>query len=136
MSSFLLERRPWVLYFSVYATISIVLFMSFYKIEAKTLRDLIKTKNKYVKISVILNILSIAGLPPFSGFIIKISVLAPLRVAPVRGLLVFLITATLISLYFYIRIIYVCFVYSVVGGHKNKTHKYIVIANLFTLPLG
>ena len=97
----------WFIYFSVYSIISVRLIYIIYKTAISHLFEInsIKT-NKTDKITLILTIISLGGLPPFLGFIIKL--IAAQIILNNLGIFItlVLIRGSLVSLYYYVRVIY------------------------------
>jgi len=101
------QLNTWLLYFIVYCRISLIVVFMRYSLNIFIVKQIFFIKfNKTRQIRLILCILSMGGLPPFLGFTVKlialqsIIFLAPLRIALI------LITASLVSLYYYLRLIY------------------------------
>lgn len=98
----------WWLYFITYSilTISIVVPNSLLNLKNIHRINLIKIKIK-TKILIFINILSLAGLPPFIGFRIKIiSINAIIQYNTRITIIITLITSSLVAFYFYTRIVY------------------------------
>jgi len=107
LRSFLNRNIIWILYFCLYSFISITLiyilniFKIFYLKQIYTFIN----KNLLIKFTLLLNLLSLGGLPPFLGFLPKWIIIQYLRNNYIY-LLFFIITITLITLFFYLRISY------------------------------
>lgn len=103
-----LRSTLWWLYFLSYVllTISIITPISNFKII--TLADINSLKiNIKPKIIIFLNLLSLAGLPPFLGFIIKLSAVNIIIMNSFNTIiLITLIISSLVAFYFYCRVIY------------------------------
>lgn len=85
-----------------------------------------------------MNILSLAGLPPFRGFLIKIIVLEKIIKSSIFILLPFLLIGTLIRLFFYMRIITpnLFTTSSIVNiEQKNTGNPLLLVINIFGLIL-
>jgi NADH:ubiquinone oxidoreductase subunit 2 (subunit N) len=97
----------WGVYFTIYAVISISIIVPLYKININSINQIIIFKqNNLTKISLLVRVLSLGGLPPFLGFLAKLGAIQ-LIISNIRIILaIILITASLISLYYYIRVIY------------------------------
>lgn len=104
--SIILSKRIWVSYFIIYNIRLIFLCILMEKIRVIKISDLsgtkIKSNTKYI---FIITILSMAGIPPFLGFFGKILVIINIvfRVKMFLMLSVILL-ASLISLYFYLKV--------------------------------
>lgn len=99
------HKFGWVIYFLIYALInfSIILTISF--ISIFYLAQLMSNGSRIFKIWICLGFLSLAGLPPFSGFFPKIAVVKILILSNIKFLLFFLILRTLVTLFIYLRIV-------------------------------
>lgn len=98
------KKFLWFTYFIFYFFIIINVILIFNKFNLNFINQIYIIKfNKIVIIFLFFNILSIGGLPPFLGFFPKILIIIRLK----NYLLIFLIIiCTLITLYFYLRLIY------------------------------
>lgn len=72
--------------------------------QMSTIRCLYIKKKKLVRVLVIVNFLSLRGLPPFTGFVPKLMVISVLVSWGNLSLLLPLLTGSLIRLYFYLSI--------------------------------
>nr|QRK27436.1 NADH dehydrogenase subunit 2 [Longpotamon exiguum] len=96
----------WTVYFLFYSIISSSIMILFNMFQTFTLSDLMKFNQKN-PISILLfplNLLSLGGLPPFAGFIPKWMLIQLLINKKLFFTLIFLLSSTLVTLYFYLRI--------------------------------
>lgn len=106
-------------------------------------KDIIKmmiiTRDQKFKIIFILNILSLGGLPPFLGFLAKFIVARSLIRIKFRWIiLIILITASLIALFFYCKIIYVSLIINSIKikfSKKNFNKKINLIIIYVTITI-
>jgi NADH-ubiquinone oxidoreductase chain 2 len=100
--------NSWLIYFFIYSFISIRLIFIVYKSKITFIYDINLSKwNKVNKIVFFIRILSLGGLPPFLGFfskIIAIQIILSTKISVV--VILILVSGSLVSLYFYTRIIY------------------------------
>nr|ASN65937.1 NADH dehydrogenase subunit 2 [Metrius contractus] len=107
ISSFLINEMIWIMYFTLYSFILMTLiyilnlFNIFYLKQMFYLMNL----NILIKFSLMLNLLSLGGLPPFLGFLPKWIIIQFLSYNYMY-LLTFMIMMTLITLFYYLRITY------------------------------
>lgn len=98
---------PAIIYFLVYVILIIPIFLTLSSLNRKTLAQIRTTssqyKNQYILLPVIF--LSLGGLPPLTGFFPKWFTIY-LMSSSSTILLFFLITGSLINLYFYLNIIF------------------------------
>nr|YP_010952787.1 NADH dehydrogenase subunit 2 [Trapezia digitalis]WMQ53207.1 NADH dehydrogenase subunit 2 [Trapezia digitalis] len=97
----------WLTYFTFYVLISlsiVLFFNSFYSYYFSDLLNL-SYSNPHFSFLLPLNLLSLGGLPPFTGFIPKWFMIQTMLVNKMIFPLVFLILSALITLYYYLRIL-------------------------------
>nr|QXG82698.1 NADH dehydrogenase subunit 2 [Kyklioacalles sp. BMNH 1043787] len=96
----------WLYYFCIYSIINSSIMIIFYQNKIFQLNQLSKilSLNKKLKLFFMMNFFSLAGLPPFLGFFPKWITINFMIKTNLITLSFFLITFTLISLYFYMRI--------------------------------
>lgn len=103
--SILIRLKLWISYFSIYSLILIAIITSFKNLKINNLKQIFFINNKILKYLLIIIFLSLRGLPPFRGFLAKYLVILIAGVSEYKLIVIPLITATLIRLFFYIRII-------------------------------
>lgn len=108
IASILYSTSIWFIYFVIYSVISINIILIFKNYNIFYIKQLFNALNfnKIIKILFILNFLSLGGIPPFLGFIPKWITINYLVENNFYFLRAILIVLTLLSLYFYIRIIF------------------------------
>nr|BCD33742.1 NADH dehydrogenase subunit 2 [Geothelphusa exigua] len=96
----------WSMYFLFYSIISSSIIILFNILQTYTLSDLMKFNqtNSIHSLLIPFNLLSLGGLPPFNGFIPKWMLIQLLINNKFFFSLIFLLSSTLITLYFYLRI--------------------------------
>nr|AYR05206.1 NADH dehydrogenase subunit 2 [Coleoptera sp. ACP-2013] len=106
LSSMFYFKMMWMNYFLIYSMILCNIITIMYLLNIFYLNQLIMTINysKLIKLFFMLNFLSLAGLPPFLGFMPKWLVINSLIENNFLILSIILILSTLITLYFYLRI--------------------------------
>nr|ARH53727.1 NADH dehydrogenase subunit 2 [Blethisa multipunctata] len=107
LGSFLNNEMIWMIYFFIYSFISMTLILMLNKFNIFYLKQMFSLMNKniLIKFSMLLNLLSLGGLPPFLGFLPKWMVIQYLS-NKYMYLTLFMIMMTLITLFFYLRIVY------------------------------
>jgi len=97
----------WITYIAIYTFLSISVIFFLYKFSIITISSPFLLKEKIIKLSMLSNFLSLAGIPPFLGFSVKvISIFIFFNRNILKITISFLILASFISLYFYLRVIY------------------------------
>nr|AXI98558.1 NADH dehydrogenase subunit 2 [Pseudoniphargus elongatus] len=103
LASFLVTNWAWLNYFFIYSLILFSLMFSLYMTEIFTINDLLMKNKTSISALITISIMSMGGLPPFSGFLPKFIVIQPLILNNLYFLLLFLLMSTFISLFFYSR---------------------------------
>ena len=105
LSSLSLGKYFWINYFFIYSFVLTTILFSFYKLNVNNLSEIFLLKKRKTKNILIINILSLAGLPPFSGFLAKILIISALIESTKIFITIFLLFSTILRLFFYIRMI-------------------------------
>nr|AXI98636.1 NADH dehydrogenase subunit 2 [Pseudoniphargus morenoi] len=103
LASFLVSNWAWVNYFFIYAFILFSLIYTLYKMEIFSINDLLLKNKVFASLLVSLSIMSIGGLPPFSGFVPKFILMQAFLLNNLYFVMFFLLISTFISLFFYSR---------------------------------
>lgn len=113
LSAILIRNNIWILYFTIYTLINVAVIYIFNNYSVFYLSQIYFIKNKpTIKFSIIIRILSLAGLPPFLGFLPKWLVIQNLIFNNIFIITLVIIITTLLTLYFYIRIIFRSFIFT------------------------
>nr|YP_010952670.1 NADH dehydrogenase subunit 2 [Trapezia serenei]WMQ53090.1 NADH dehydrogenase subunit 2 [Trapezia serenei] len=97
----------WVTYFIFYILISLSIVMFFNSFHSYYFSDLLNLSysNPYFSLLLPLNLLSLGGLPPFTGFVPKWFMIQSMLMNEMIFPLIFLIFSALITLYYYLRVL-------------------------------
>nr|YP_009251024.1 NADH dehydrogenase subunit 2 [Parasesarma tripectinis]AMY96207.1 NADH dehydrogenase subunit 2 [Parasesarma tripectinis] len=97
----------WFVYFFVYTFILLSITSMFHNLQMFTLSSLVQSDQNSIIHSILIsfNLLSLGGLPPFTGFIPKWMLIQTMVNFNMYIPLFFLLLSALITLYFYLRII-------------------------------
>nr|QXG19516.1 NADH dehydrogenase subunit 2 [Drosophila serrata] len=111
LSSIMISELIWLIYFLFYSFISFILIFMFNIFKLFHLNQLFSwfVNSKILKFSMLINFLSLGGLPPFLGFLPKWLVIQQLTSCNQYFLLTVMMMSTLITLFFYLRICYSAF---------------------------
>nr|AAP94544.1 NADH dehydrogenase subunit II [Anolis cybotes]AAP94545.1 NADH dehydrogenase subunit II [Anolis cybotes]AAP94547.1 NADH dehydrogenase subunit II [Anolis cybotes]AAP94549.1 NADH dehydrogenase subunit II [Anolis cybotes]AAP94550.1 NADH dehydrogenase subunit II [Anolis cybotes] len=92
----------------IYLLLTLAMFNSLIITKSKTIQDLSTTwtSSPYLMILMMLTLLSLSGLPPLTGFLPKWLILEQLVTQNLIMLAFFMTMATLLSLFFYLRLTY------------------------------
>nr|YP_009470459.1 NADH dehydrogenase subunit 2 [Rhadinosa nigrocyanea]AVF96874.1 NADH dehydrogenase subunit 2 [Rhadinosa nigrocyanea] len=105
LASMLSYTKMWMIYFSVYSIMNIFIITIFNKFNIFYINQLNSVDLKSIKYLIMLNILSLAGLPPLVGFMPKWLVIYELTKLNMIIISFILMITTLISIFMYLRMI-------------------------------
>nr|AMW68021.1 NADH dehydrogenase subunit 2 [Drepanepteryx phalaenoides] len=110
LSSLLISSFYWMIYFLFYTLISLAVIFYFNKLNLFYFNQLysLNNFNPIVKFMIFCNLLSLGGLPPFTGFLPKWIIIQTLSYSNLF-LVSTMVVFTLITLFFYIRLTYSAF---------------------------
>nr|QWC54508.1 NADH dehydrogenase subunit 2 [Eugnosta dives] len=107
LSSIMISENLWFFYFLFYSFINSIMCFLFYMLNIFFINQLfIINMNNMIKISLLINFLSLGGLPPFIGFFPKWMIINFMLKNKFFILTFIFIMMSLIMLLYYIRIIY------------------------------
>lgn len=94
-------------YFLIYCLISfiVILFVMYFNINSISNTSLFKL-NRFYKYNFIISLISLGGLPPLLGFLAKLNAILILIKLNYTYIILWLIAGSLISLFFYLKILY------------------------------
>ncbi len=140
LARFIENKIIWINYFIIYSLIltNIIYIFNHFKLFYINQLFLINNKNKLIKLIFRLNLFSLGGLPPFIGFIPKWLTLNFLIIEKLYFIGLILIIFTLITLYFYCRIIFSNLTINLNENliqFTNKLNYYFISFNIINLLL-
>nr|YP_010999294.1 NADH dehydrogenase subunit 2 [Cricotopus trifasciatus]WPM93140.1 NADH dehydrogenase subunit 2 [Cricotopus trifasciatus] len=117
LSGMLNNEMIWFSYFLFYSFLNFSIVFMFNSFKIFNINQTFKmfNSNKFMMISMFLLLLSLGGLPPFLGFLPKWMIIELLVKNNMFVTLLFMLFMTLITLYFYLRIMYA----SLLLNHSN-----------------
>lgn len=126
ITALIIRERTWLIYFIIYSLISVSVVTIFYFIQTFHFNHLVnQIRDKPVlKLIIFRRLLSIGGLPPFTGFIPKWIVIQQLCSSRNFLLLRVLLGSSLFTLFYYLRITLRSFML------RSVKTKWLVILNL------
>nr|YP_010632228.1 NADH dehydrogenase subunit 2 [Polydesma boarmoides]WBP62344.1 NADH dehydrogenase subunit 2 [Polydesma boarmoides] len=131
LSSIMISENLWMFYLFMYSFMISILCFIFFLLNVYFINQLfINNMNSLIKINLLINFLSLGGLPPFIGFFPKWIIINFLISNQMFMLTFILIMMSLILLFFYIRIIYSTFMFNYL---KMKWFKVFIKNNKFSL---
>nr|YP_010326960.1 NADH dehydrogenase subunit 2 [Polyptychus trilineatus]UNP54212.1 NADH dehydrogenase subunit 2 [Polyptychus trilineatus] len=111
--SIMISNNLWLFYFICYSLLISIMFFLFYIMNVFFINQLfINNMNFMIKLNFLINFLSLGGLPPFIGFLPKWIIINFLMVNKFYLLTLIMIMSSLITIYFYIRIMYSSFLFN------------------------
>nr|UPX00820.1 NADH dehydrogenase subunit 2 [Pantala flavescens] len=124
ISAMMISNDLWLLYFAIYAVMNMAMIYLFYSQSLFHLSQSFFTKtNPMIKFSMMISMLSLAGLPPFLGFLPKWLVIQNLTNQGSFLMLVFMVMTTLLTLYFYMRVMFSSFMFMSQESKWNTSAK-------------
>lgn len=137
ISSIIIRENLWIFYLIIYSFLIRIICWFFYLINTYFIRQLyILNIKPIIKINLLINFLSLGGLPPFIGFFPKWIIINFLMINNFFFITFIFIIIRLIILFFYIRIIYSSFIlnYSKIKWFKiNFKNRLFSIINFFSI---
>nr|YP_004935218.1 NADH dehydrogenase subunit 2 [Protoplasa fitchii]AET13043.1 NADH dehydrogenase subunit 2 [Protoplasa fitchii] len=111
LCAMIFSENLWLFYFLMYALLSMSIILLFNNFQIFYINQTFSLFNKNIilKFSLFISLLSLGGLPPFLGFLPKWIIIKFMVLNNYLFLLVFMVTFTLITLFFYLRICYSAF---------------------------
>nr|QDG01000.1 NADH dehydrogenase subunit 2 [Tenebrio molitor] len=107
IAAMMVSSPVWLIYFTIYTIINLNIIMMFKKSNSYYINQMNNSmnKNKLIKLSFMINFLSLGGLPPFLGFMPKWIIINWMTEMNLMIMALMMIITTLIMLYIYTRII-------------------------------
>nr|YP_010329902.1 NADH dehydrogenase subunit 2 [Cucullia pustulata]UNP54654.1 NADH dehydrogenase subunit 2 [Cucullia pustulata] len=136
LSSIMISENLWLFYIFFYSFMISIMCFLFYVLNMYFINQLfINNMNFFIKINLLINFLSLGGLPPFIGFFPKWIVINFLIYNHMYLLIFIFIIMSLIMLFFYIRISYSAFMFNYLKMKWfkiNIKNKYFFLINFFS----
>ncbi|YP_011102165.1 NADH dehydrogenase subunit 2 (mitochondrion) [Maniola hyperantus] len=131
LSALLISENLWMVYFFLYSFLISIMCFLFYTLNIFYINQMFNFNMYFsIKFSIMINFLSLGGLPPFLGFFPKWLIINYLILNKFYIISFFFIMMSLIMLIFYIRIIYSSFMFF---SFKFKWFKIFIKNNLLIL---
>nr|YP_005089222.1 NADH dehydrogenase subunit 2 [Euploea mulciber]ADP01757.1 NADH dehydrogenase subunit 2 [Euploea mulciber]WCI21405.1 NADH dehydrogenase subunit 2 [Euploea mulciber] len=137
LSALLISETIWLLFFCMYSFLTLIMCYTFYMINIFFINQMFNYNlNFFIKISIMINFLSLGGLPPFLGFLSKWIVINFLMMNNLFIISFFFVMMSLIMIFIYIRIIYsslLFYSFKFKWFKINIKNKYFYMINFFSL---
>nr|YP_009684660.1 NADH dehydrogenase subunit 2 [Gammarus pisinnus]QDS78463.1 NADH dehydrogenase subunit 2 [Gammarus pisinnus] len=129
----------WLMYFFIYSFVLISLLVLLTQFQMSTLNHITTQNKSYFSLVLAASILSLGGLPPFTGFLPKFMVITQLTLTDQTILLIPLMISTFFSLFFYTRLLVTSLMLSSAKPNSTLTvpnsSNNLLIINLMVLLL-
>nr|YP_010292389.1 NADH dehydrogenase subunit 2 [Nudaurelia wahlbergi]ULO26153.1 NADH dehydrogenase subunit 2 [Nudaurelia wahlbergi] len=133
----MISENLWIFYFLLYSFLISILCIFFFNLNMFFINQLfINNTPPMIKINLLINFLSLGGLPPFLGFLPKWITINFLMFNNFMLMTLLLIMFSLIILFFYIRLTYSCFMFNYIKMKWfkiNLKNKFLWMLNFFSL---
>nr|YP_009110133.1 NADH dehydrogenase subunit 2 [Hydrobasileus croceus]AIW64828.1 NADH dehydrogenase subunit 2 [Hydrobasileus croceus] len=139
LSAMMISNNMWMLYFIIYSVMNLSVILMFMSTSVFYITQLFYIKTSpMIKFSMMISMLSLAGLPPFLGFLPKWLVIQNLAMNQSFFMLMFMLMMTLLTLYFYMRIMFSSFMFMNQENkwHSNKSTNEIINASFMLSIIG
>nr|UFZ13216.1 NADH dehydrogenase subunit 2 [Neochauliodes tonkinensis] len=108
--SMIYSETMWITYYLFYILLSSIIVLFFQTFSLFYMNQIYSMNfNPYMKFMMMINMLSLGGLPPFLGFMPKLMVINLLSMNQMYFMIFFMVMLTLITLFYYLRITYSAF---------------------------
>nr|WMQ77871.1 NADH dehydrogenase subunit 2 [Cyclidia fractifasciata] len=129
LMAIMISENLWMFFFFFYSFMTSIMCFLFYNLNMFYINQLfIINMNFMIKMNLMINFLSLGGLPPFLGFFPKWIIINFLIMKNLIFIVFIFLMMSLITLFFYIRIIYSSFMFNYI---KMKWFKIFIKNNLF-----
>ena len=141
LSRIIFNENLWLIYFLLYFILSFSIILLFLSFKLFNINQIFKifNSNFVLKISIFIPLLSLGGLPPFLGFFPKWLVIETIIFINYYFLLIIIISLTLITLFFYLRICYSRFLINYLeinwnfkNFYRNKNIKILIFSSFIS----
>nr|QNO35890.1 NADH dehydrogenase subunit 2 [Hormaphis betulae] len=136
----LMNENLWINYFIIYSMLNLMIINILNKYNINYINQLkFFNMNFLFKINLLMLILSIMGLPPMLGFIMKWMLIKNLMYNNMYLIMLMLITLTIMNLYMYMKMMYfILFNYNLMNKwfkqmKMNYNYNYIMFMNFFSI---
>nr|YP_010952502.1 NADH dehydrogenase subunit 2 [Neogurelca himachala]WMQ52757.1 NADH dehydrogenase subunit 2 [Neogurelca himachala] len=135
--SMMISENLWMFYFFMYSFLISIMFFLFYILNMFFINQLfINNLNSMIKLNLLINFLSLGGLPPFLGFLPKWMIINILMINKFYILTFIMVMGSLITIFFYIRIIYSSFMFNyfkMKWFKMNFKNNFLKFINMFSM---
>nr|UDP56654.1 NADH dehydrogenase subunit 2 [Antheraea formosana] len=133
----MISENLWIFYFSMYSFMISIMCFFFFNLNMFFINQLfINNITPLIKLNLLINFLSLGGLPPFLGFLPKWIMINFLMINKFYLLTFLFIISSLIIIFFYIRVTYSCLMlnyFKMKWLKINLKNNFLWIMNLFSM---
>nr|QDA21654.1 NADH dehydrogenase subunit 2 [Trigomphus carus] len=125
MTAMMISYNYWLLYFLIYVILNMSVLHIFNSQSLFQLsQSYFNNSNVMIKFTLFISMLSLGGLPPFLGFLPKWIIIQNLMQSQYIMLVLIMVLTTLITLYFYLRVMFSTFMFlNQENGWNNYNQK-------------
>nr|YP_010728502.1 NADH dehydrogenase subunit 2 [Stictochironomus juncaii]WEF49743.1 NADH dehydrogenase subunit 2 [Stictochironomus juncaii] len=129
------NQNIWKIYFILYCLLSLSIILIFNNFKLFNLNQIFSILNhkNLIKTIIFIPLLSLGGLPPFTGFFTKWIIIEHLMSMNLMILLLIMIYFTLVTLFFYLRITYSAILLNYNEMSWHYTSSFFNVKNFYTL---
>nr|YP_004021523.1 NADH dehydrogenase subunit 2 [Megacrania alpheus adan]BAJ24582.1 NADH dehydrogenase subunit 2 [Megacrania alpheus adan] len=107
MMAMMMSENMWLIYFMIYTMMTMMMALSMNNYKLFNINQLMSmNESTYMKMLMMINMLSISGLPPMMGFLPKWMVIQTSMNTYELMLMMVMVMLTLITIYYYLRMLY------------------------------
>nr|YP_010946934.1 NADH dehydrogenase subunit 2 [Sigmella digitalis]WGO57691.1 NADH dehydrogenase subunit 2 [Sigmella digitalis] len=137
LTAMLLGENYWLMYLLIYSTMTttIILIINPYQMSLINQTYMLDNKNPIMKFLLFTSLLSLGGLPPFTGFFPKWIIIQAMTDNQMFWLILIMVMMSLITLYYYLQLSYAAFLlnHSMPTWNIQSTNKKLMPTILFTM---
>nr|YP_007625224.1 NADH dehydrogenase subunit 2 [Pseudolestes mirabilis]ACM63334.1 NADH dehydrogenase subunit 2 [Pseudolestes mirabilis] len=124
ITSMLISKTHWMTYFTMYSILNVTVILIMHQYSIQHLMQMFSMKlDSTVKFTMWTSMLSLAGLPPFLGFLPKWIIIQNLIMLKEFHMVIIMVMMTLITLFFYLRMMYSAFTLNTTGMYWKNTKQ-------------
>nr|YP_010882128.1 NADH dehydrogenase subunit 2 [Lopaphus albopunctatus]WID87042.1 NADH dehydrogenase subunit 2 [Lopaphus albopunctatus] len=139
MMAMMISEMMWILYFMMYSIMTMIMTKTMYSYNNYHMNQIISMNETTTKkFFLMMNMLSISGLPPMMGFMPKWLVIQSTMLEKEFLMMSVMLMMTLITIYYYMRIMFTIMMLSNYemkwnNKNKNKNNKMILMMNYMSI---
>nr|AWI62663.1 NADH dehydrogenase subunit 2 [Epimeria cornigera] len=133
LTATLMNNFIWIMYFLLYSFVLMSVIIPFHFNSIFSINQMISKNKNHLGFFNSLALLSLGGMPPFTGFIPKLIMTTELTKMSYSFLLFPLLTSTFISLFFYIRMVLLSILSSLTTTYSENIKHSLTLTSIINL---